>query len=135
MEIKKLSPSEWALYSKDAHAVCFSEHMPTGLERITFALLAVENGEPCAYMTCRENDAETIYWQYGGSFPGTKDTTKSFRAYQAFTRWHKERYKRAVTYIENDNFVMLKMAMKIGFKIQGLRYFKNSVLLEHLLEF
>lgn len=43
-------------------------------------------------------------------------------------------YKRITTYIENKNTPMLKFAMKIGFRITGIRNYKNEILLEHLLE-
>ena len=53
----------------------------------------------------------------------------------AFVEWCKPRYKRITTLIENKNTVMLKMAMKVGFRVIGVRNFQGSILLEHLLEF
>lgn len=87
------------------------------------------------YLTCRETDAHTLYWQYGGAFPGTIKSSMTWIGYQAFALWCKQRYKRVVTYIENKNTVMLKMAMKIGFVIQGIKVFDGHILLEHVLEF
>jgi hypothetical protein len=134
--VKRFEPQEWELISEKVHDIIFNEIKPSSYDRIGYALLATDDdGTMFAYMTCRENDSETVYWQYGGSFPAARDTIKSFKAYQAFARWHSERYKRVVTLIENTNFVMLKMAMKIGFKIIGIRNYKGDVLLEHLMEF
>lgn len=136
VRVIKLSPSEWEKMSEDAHLVVFDELRPTRMDRIDFALLALDRDDNiCAYVTCRELDEESVYWQYGGSFPGSRDTIKSFQAYQAFVRFSKENYKHVGTLIENTNQVMLKMAMKVGFIITGIRNFKGSILLEHQLDF
>jgi hypothetical protein len=131
-----VSKSDWAVLSEHAHRAVFSEVKPAAVDRIDFALLVRDHsGPPHGYVTCREHDAETLYWQFGGAFPGTKDTAKSFRSYTALVEWCKPRYKRLTTIIENSNTVMLKMAMKVGFKIVGIRFHQGSVLIEHLLEF
>ena len=129
-----LSREQWKSISENAHLVCFNESRDALLDRIDFALIYNVDGVANAYCTIRELDAESIYWQYGGAFPGTKGTSKSFTAYQSFADWSLSRYKRISTYIENGNIVMLKMAMKVGFRIIGTRTFKGTVLVEMLLE-
>lgn len=137
MKVVEIQKEEWALLSEKAHLIVFHEAKMATTDRIDFALLT-ENakGEPMNYVTCRELDAESLYWQYGGSFPGTKDTVLSLRATQALIEFCKNAgYKRIAFYVENTNQAMLKMAMKCGFFITGVRNFKGSILLEHLLEF
>lgn len=135
-KVLKIESDKWKELSEKAHLIAFNEKKPSDWDRIDFALLAVSDEDiPLAYMTCREFSHDTIYWQYGGAFPPVKDTIHSFKIYSAFKDWHSSKYKRAVTYIENTNSVMLKMAMKIGFKITGIRNYNNEILLEHLLEF
>lgn len=135
IKVERFSRAEWREFSENAHFVCFGKHKPAEWDRIDFALLVVDEEKPMGYVTCREIDAETLYWQFGGAFPGTRDTHRSFRGYQAFVDYCKPKYKRISTLIENDNLVMLKMAMKVGYRIIGVRSFKGSILLEHLLEF
>lgn len=136
MIVKKISPEDWKFFSEFAHESVFGKKKPVEMERIDFALLCVSDKEiPMGYITCRENDSETIYWQFGGVFPGTKDTILSFRVMQAMVRFCKEHYKRITYLVENTNTAMLKFAMRMGFKIQGVRYHNGSVLLEHVLEF
>lgn len=135
IEVKKFSPKEWELFSEDAHRICFAEIKPKSFDRIDFALLCVMDGRPAQYVTCREYDHETVYWQFGGSFPGTRDSVRSWACYQRLTDFCQARYKRITTLIENKNIVMLKFAMKMGYRIIGIRNFANSVLLEHVLEF
>lgn len=107
--------------SENAHLAVFETYKPASLDRIDFALL-IERGETLmGFATCREHDAETLYWQYGGALPGTKSSSLTFPGYQAVVAWSKERYKRITTIIENDNVVMLKFAMKVGFRIVGVR--------------
>jgi len=134
--VKQMDKQSWAGLSEYAHSVCFEEVKPTENDRIDYALVCYDDdSKPMSYVTCREFDSETVYWQFGGAFPETKGTIKSYKSYMAMTAWTSERYKRITTLIENDNIVMLKFAMKIGYKIIGTRNFKGSVLLEHLLEF
>lgn len=135
IEIDQLTKKQWAEHSEQAHAICFKAHKPKEWDRIDFALVVRDDQKLMGYVTCREIDAETLYWQFGGAFPGTVKTSLSWKGYQAFVEYCKSRYKRVTTLIENTNCVMLKMAMKVGFRIVGIRTFKGDVLLEHLLEF
>lgn len=135
--IERISGPIWVEnFSENAHLATFGQVKPKEWDRIDFALLGVVDGTPMGYMTCREFSHDTVYWQYGGSIPNvSRGTIWAFRLYEAFLAWHKERYKRCVTYIENTNSAMLRMAAKIGFIITGIRNYHGDVLLEHLLEF
>lgn len=137
MRVQKIDKEDWKELSKRAHLIVFNEDKDPLKDRIDFAL-TVEEAESSlllAYVTCRETDSDTLYWQYGGSFPGTKGTILSYRAVQALLRYCQERYKRVFFYVENKNSAMLKMALKCGFLITGIRNYKNTILVEHLLEF
>ncbi len=136
MNVKRIEPKEWAEMGDHAHRACFNEQYPAYMQRIDYALLCVDAlNNILGYVTVRELDHETVYWQYGGAFPGTRKTVKSFEMVGSLITWVKERYKRITMLIENTNTAMLKMAMSYHFKIVGVRIFKNSVLVEHLLEF
>lgn len=137
MKVVKVTPEAWKDMGEMAHLLAFGKHLPIEKTRIDFALLVVDsNDKPMGYVTCKELDADTLYWQFGGAFPDTRDTVRTFPGYQAFVRFTKELgYKRIATYIENTNAVMLKMAAKVGYRIVGVRNFGGAVLLEHLLEF
>jgi len=136
-EIKRLRPDEWATLSEDAHLAMFSERRPGYIDRIDFALLATEddNRGIVGYVTVRELDADGIYWQYGGAFPSIKTSTTVLGVYRQFVEYCKARYKRITTLVENTNIAYLKLAMKVGFRIIGVRVFKGSVLVELLLDF
>lgn len=135
IEVDCLPAKEWSHLSEKAHLIAFSESKPAEWDRIDFALVVRRGQEPMGYLTCREHDAHTIYWQFGGAFPGTRESSLTFSGYKAFVAWCEKRYKRVTTLIENDNVVMLKMAMKVGFRIMGIRNYRGHILLEHLLEF
>lgn len=136
IEVVRIESKNWVEnFSEIAHKAVFAEVKPASLDRIDYALLALDNDRPIGYMTCRELDSESVYWQYGGMVEHKKKTLYAMWTYEAFLKWHKERYKRCATYIENTNVAMLKMAFKIGYRIVGVRNFKNSILLECLLEF
>jgi L-amino acid N-acyltransferase YncA len=124
------------IYSENAHLIAFSKHKPATSERIDFALIVAKDALALGYVTCRELDAETVYWQFGGAFPSAKDTILSWQGYANMAEWCKVNgYKRITTLIENLNMPMLKMAMKVGFRVIGCRTFGGKVYLENLLEF
>lgn len=136
VQIHRLSPVQWSLLSEQAHLVCFKEISHCKDERIDYALVAEDEnnvGTPAGYMTCRELDSRTVYWQFGGTFPGTKGTLKSLQAYKAAIDWHRGKYKTVFTLVENTNRPMLKFAAHVGFVIQGIRLFEGRILLEHVL--
>lgn len=137
IEVRQIDKTSWARYfSENAHRAVFEETKPASKERIDFALLAVtQEDEPISYLTARELDSDTLYWQFGGAFVKFRGTPYSFKSYEAFVEWTKARYKRVVTYIENSNVKMLRMAMAVGYRITGIRNYHGDVLLEHTMEF
>jgi len=139
MFVLKLSESDWKKYELGdyGHQIAFNSSLPPECQRIDYGLLLIDRNTdlPVAYMTCREFDKDTVYWQFGGALPPLEKKIWAFSAYLKFVEWHKERYKRITTLIENDNVAYLKFAMKAGFRIIGLRVFKGKILLEHVLEF
>lgn len=130
--IKQLTPSEWAKLSEKAHLVVFNEIRPSEMNRIDYALLSDVDGVLSGYLTAREVDSETVYWQYGGAFPGTHSTVRAVECYGEFVRWSLEKYKYITTLVKNDNVRYLKMAMHFGFRIIGCRTFNGDILLELL---
>ncbi len=136
-KIKQISSEDWKNFSREAHLICFDENKPVEMDRIDYALLAIDEttDKPAGYVTVREITNKDVYWQYGGSFPGTRGTVKSFRVYEALHDWTSQRYERITTLIQNTNTTMIKFAMKMGYLIIGIRNFKGDVMIEHLLEF
>jgi len=133
--VVQLSKEAWARHSEQAHLIAFKELSDAKMERIDFALVVQENDSILGYVTCREHDYSTLYWQFGGAFPGTRSTSLSFKGYLALVNWSRERYKIVTTLIENTNLVMIKMALKVGFIIHGVRCVRGKVYLELYCEF
>ena len=114
----------------------FGEKKPASLDRFDFTLVAEgENSRMLGYITCREFDSKSLYWQYGGPFPGTKGTSMSFRIYQEALKWSGEKYDRVLTVVENKNTTMLKMHLISGFFIVGFRQHMGEGLVELSKEF
>lgn len=136
MHVEKYSAIEWTTMGEYAHRYCFNENRPAEMNRIDYALLAVEDGVPLAYLTARELDNESVYWQYGGALKSSEKSVKVLKAYQMFIETMKKGgMKRISTLIQNNNLPMLKMAMHCGFRIIGVRLFKNEIFCELLNEF
>lgn len=131
-----LNTDEWEQISESAHLVVFNEKRPSTMNRIDLAILVEdENKKPLGYGTYRELDSESVYMQYGGCFPGTINTSFSWPVYSAaIDKLFSIGYLRANTLIENENIPMLKFAFKKGFRIIGIRTFKNKIYCELLLE-
>lgn len=137
MTVKKVTKEDWAELSEKAHLIVFNQNSKPEMERIDYALMVESNsGIPLQYATCRELDGESVYVQYGGSFPGTKGSTRSLRCAEKLLEWAEfAGYRRVSFFVENTNEAMLKLAMRLGFLIVGVRNFKNKILLEHFKEF
>lgn len=138
IRIEKIAPEVWKkTYSELAHQSVFGKQKPSEWDRIDFALLFIDEtmDVAAAYITCREYDHETLYWQFGGAFPSSQGTLRSSACFQESLIWCAAKYKRVTFLVENTNFRMLKFAMKENFKIVGVRNFHGSILLEHMLEF
>lgn len=134
MKLVKVEKYAWKSMSEEAHRICFNEIKPADRERVDFALLITNDDDfPISYATCKELDGETIYLQFGGCFPGSKDTVYAFKAFNMGIEFLKKTYKNILFYVKNDNRPMLKFAMKVGFKIIGIKNFNGNILLEHSL--
>lgn len=123
------NPEQWREYANAAHILVFKESREPLLDRISFALLAHNNQSPVGYVTCRELDAESLYWQYGGAL----DEFRGFnavRAFRVFFNYCAEKYKRISTLVKNDNVAYLHLLMKMGFRAIGLRTFGGEIFLE-----
>lgn len=135
IEVRKISKEQWKTMSEDAHLICFDEKRPASMDRIDYALLNVRDEIPLNYCTVRELDEESVYWQYGGAFPNTKGTVQSARSYARNIKWTFEQgYKRITTFVDNKNTEMFRIQLKCGFRVIGMRHFKNDLYLELLLE-
>lgn len=135
--IRQIQKEDWVQFlAESSYFLAFGEKREAALERIDFALLMTdEKDEVAAFITCKEMDSETLYWQYGGAMPQYKGTIYSVRGYELFMKWAQERYKRISTRIENWNLPMLRMALKLGFVVTGTTTFKNRIYLELFNEF
>lgn len=135
-KISKISYDEWEKYlARDSYLISFGVHRNPSLDRIDFALLAADDENKLSgFITCKEMDAETVYFQYGGSMPNYEKTLNVFSGYMSFVHWTKERYKRITTRIENTNLPMLKLAMKAGFLVIGSFNFNGKIFLELIRE-
>lgn len=87
------------------------------------------------YVTVRELDEKTAYIGYGGVFPAFQRSYGAVGVYRLGMSYVGERYERASTLIQNTNIPMLKLAMKFGWLIKGMRVFENDIFLEHQIEF
>lgn len=135
IQIHKVSKEDWASLADNAHLAIFGEKKPASQERIDFALLAVNGDDLIGYVTCRELSPTILYWSYGGAFPPGSKTLYAWLGYRAMTETCKKLgYEEILTFIENKNSPMLKMASKIGYFISGLRMWNGHTMLEHTLE-
>lgn len=137
IRVVKVSSDDWKQWAEQAHLVVFKEKSDASADRIDFALVSEleESSRMLGYVTCREHDSKTVYWQFGGAFPGTKDTSMSYPGYQKMVQWCEKRYDRITTVVENTNYPMLKMHLKTGFLIVGFRVYKGIGLVELVKEF
>lgn len=133
VELLYIEPEDWGKYAEDSHAAVFKEYRPSSMDRISYALAASDERGVIGYVTCRETDAESIYWQYGGAVE-TRYGIAAYRGFEAFIEYSEKRYKRVSTLVKNDNIKYLHLLMKFGFRVIGLRSFGGEIFLELLKE-
>lgn len=135
INVERVEKEQWKEMSESAHRAVFSEIKLSETERIDYALLATEDGKLYGYCTVRELDQDSIYWQYGGAFPPSEKSIRAVRAYEAFIKYCSDRYKRISTLVSNENIRYLRLAMAHGFRIIGVRTFRQEIFVELLNEF
>lgn len=138
IHIERLTPHQWKIFSEFAHRIAFGEIRDPEDERIDFALLGSMESSggniPVGYITCRELSARDLYWQFGGAFPPIEKTIWVCRCYEKAIQWCQGKYESVSAYVENTNGVMLKMALKWGFKIVGVKHVFSKTYVELQME-
>lgn len=134
--VLQVMPEEWARrFSAEMHKLVFKELKPAEVDRISYALLFVYKNEPIGYVTVRETDHETVYWQFGGVLTRFRRGVLGCRCFEAALEWQKARSKRVMLYTENTNLPMLKMALAYGFLVIGTRTFRQFLMVDLMREF
>lgn len=134
MNLVRYEADEWEKYAEACHGLVFNEHRPASMDRISYALIAGDDRSPVGYVTCRELDSESVYWQYGGVVEDRRGVA-GYKSINLIHDYAKELYKRVTTYVENDNIGYLHILMKLGFRVIGIRTFKCKIYLELYKEF
>lgn len=133
LDVKRIEKEAWHVLAGPAHEAVFKEAWEADAERIDFTLITTDpNNTLVQYATIRELDCDTAYIQYGGSFPSYRGTTVAFDSFRAILAWLFEHYKGVTFLTQNNNYAMLKFAIKERFEIVGMRTFRGNIMLEHL---
>lgn len=117
----------WDKLSDMAQIATFNESRPAYMNKIDYALGVRTDDAIISWVTVRELDHESLYWQYGGCLPQHQNTLNSFKSYKMMRDFcFKNGTQNISTLVENNNIVMLKMAFKIGFRIIGTKTVDNK---------
>lgn len=134
MNLRQFSREQWAYLSEDAHYTLFGTKKPASRDRIDYALgLETPEQELLGYMTVHEISSDCVYLQFGGAFK--QGTALTFRGLQKFMDWFKEMGKKTIyTRVANTNTAMLRLYLKLGFLVVGVRVDPTETLLELMLK-
>ena len=89
--------------------------------RFDFAYLFHDgNSKPEGFIFFKEVTNDTIYADYGGTFP-TERGFSTFRNLKEMYALLSEKYKTLITHVQNTNFPMLKVYLHEKFEIIGVR--------------
>lgn len=137
MIVHKLSLDVWRSLAPEASLVVFGTRRPAEIDRIDYALMIErkDTGKPAGYATVQELGEGVAHIQFAGAFPETRATLHTVRGLMVGLTFLKEQYTAVNCRVENTNTPMLRLAMRVGFKIVGVRMHEGRVLLDHTLEF
>src|SRR5271166_1470713 len=125
-KIIQVSPEEWkSAASRLAHSMVFGQQLYN--ERIDYALVAARGEEFVGYVTVKENDADNVYWQFGGVIPHFQKSIVVSKALKELLDWQKQHSKRILSYVENSNLSMLRLFLSSGFLIVGTRTSQGKI--------
>ncbi len=130
-KVAKVPAEEWQQkFSAESHRLVFGTIKPKHRDRIDYALLVIRDEAPVGYVTVKEYDCETVYWQFGGVFPRLRRSMTAVRAIEEALEWQKKHSRRILTYVENKNLPMLRFYLGYGFLIIGTRTYNNMVMVD-----
>lgn len=123
-------------FAKHVHLSVFGKDESEKEEGLDYALFITHLENPVIYTTIKEAGKKTAVLEYGGSFPDYRASHLTYTAFVYLVERLKETYDHVFMIIRNDNFSMLKFALKSKFKITGISTQESGApLLEHRLTF
>jgi len=131
--IKVISPETWKECSEKVHSIVHQTHRHPEFERIDYVLVSNDNTDTYGYITVKEWDKDSVYWDFGGSIP-TASSVKVYNALMEAINFTFEKHKKITMHTYNENIPMLKLAMKAGFRIIGIKSIENNIFCELELE-
>jgi hypothetical protein len=132
LRVVRIEAEDWkANFSEVAHLLAFSRNKPVAFDRIDYALLVLQGDKPAAYVTAREQDHETVYWQFGGGFPWALRSILMTRIFDIVIGFEKlAGRKRLSIRIENTNLAMLKLAISRSWLVVGVLSIDGNTLVQ-----
>ena len=128
MILEFIPKEDWVKFSEGCYAEVFGQYRRSSLDRIDFAVGTTVDDRPVAYITCKEFDGETLYYQFGGRFPGASRILL-VRFFEALNKWALSKYKKVFMLVERDNTPMIKLGFHTGFRIEGVTIYKDDCVL------
>lgn len=135
MAITFYTKDDWRETAPLAHICVFDKVIGPDLERVDFALVVGDKQTPHGYITVKEHDGQTAYLQRGGLFEQVRGKGLSEPQFLECLDWFWGRgFTKVFFNVKNDNIPMIKLGLNTGFKISGMRQFKQELLLEMMIE-
>lgn len=133
---RKILRDDWSEHAEAAHKAMFDRIRRASTDRSDYTIFAYTPDEPLGYVTVRELDSESVYWQFGGAFPHKQKTINVLPIFRALLDAQLVLgAKRVTNLIVNENIAYIKLCLHCGFKIIGTRYYGGDVLVELMKEF
>jgi RimJ/RimL family protein N-acetyltransferase len=85
-----------------------------------FALVIMYGGKPGGYIECAEQVDGALMWLLGGGTPEHQNSTLIFEGYQRFLNWSLGNFRAVRFLVEEQNYRMIRLSHRLGFRINGL---------------
>jgi len=139
MKVTLFSRQEWLEYfGNDAHFSVFKESVGDTLNKSFFDAAAVvfDNTLPVIYTTVKQLSEDSVYLEFGGSFPEYRGSFKVLKAFKLLIETFKNSGALMVGFAtKNDNVAMQKLGLGAGFLPCGFHTTKSGVFIEYTLNF
>ena len=126
--VKILDQDNWKQIAEGLHSIVFDKKRDHKIDRADGCFLIYDKNTNCSvgYVSYFETDAKSIYWQWGGLFPEFRGTNIAYKAINICLEVADKIYDTINMMVHRDNIKMLKIAFSVGFRINGVRCFRDD---------
>lgn len=118
---RAITKKEWDVFGETLHQSVFNWFRSRDDDKCDYAIIIEKDSHVAGFITVRELGVKRAHLLFGGVIPSFRGTLNTVLTYSTILDNLAKCYDTCTTCIENTNNDMLRISLKLGYKIIGIK--------------